>query len=181
MTAKVTRGFTIVELLIVIVVIATLASISVVAYNGIQQRARDSKRVSDINQIAKGLQLWSSETGGSFATMNAGALGGTGVGWFDSAYSSPQSVRQLLIAHRSIDQNVIDPQNIKATSAPSFAYMISECVAGDTSRRVVLARLENAPSQTVAQQIGTTCNATTYTDYTTNYGMTYAKLVTLSP
>lgn len=38
------KGFTIVELLIVIVVIALLATISIVAYNGVQGRARDSKR-----------------------------------------------------------------------------------------------------------------------------------------
>ena len=36
------KGFTLVELLIVIVVIAILAAISIVAYNGIQQRSRDS-------------------------------------------------------------------------------------------------------------------------------------------
>ena len=34
------RGFTIVELLIVIVVIAILASITIVAFNGIQARAQ---------------------------------------------------------------------------------------------------------------------------------------------
>jgi len=51
------RGFTIVELLIVIVVIAILASISVVAYNGIQTRARDSQRSSDISAIKKALEL----------------------------------------------------------------------------------------------------------------------------
>ena len=45
------RGFTIVELLIVIVVIGVLAAITIVAYNGIQSRARDSARVSDINAI----------------------------------------------------------------------------------------------------------------------------------
>lgn len=50
-------GFTIVELLIVIVVIAILAAITVAAYNGIQNRARDSQRESDINAIAKGLEL----------------------------------------------------------------------------------------------------------------------------
>lgn len=56
-TSNMHRGFTIVELLIVIVVIAILASISVVAYNGIQQRSRDSIRKSDINAIAKALEL----------------------------------------------------------------------------------------------------------------------------
>ena len=50
-------GFTIVELLIVIVVIAILAAISVVAYTGIQQRARDNIRKADIEQIAKALEL----------------------------------------------------------------------------------------------------------------------------
>ncbi len=40
------RAFTIVELLIVIVVIGILAAISIVAYSGIQQRARNTLRLS---------------------------------------------------------------------------------------------------------------------------------------
>lgn len=40
------RGFTIVELLIVIVVIGVLAAITIVAYNGIQQRASNTQRIS---------------------------------------------------------------------------------------------------------------------------------------
>ena len=47
------KGFTIVELLIVIVVIAVLATISVVAYNGVQDRARQAKISSDIGTIIK--------------------------------------------------------------------------------------------------------------------------------
>jgi len=52
---KVISGFTIVELLIVIVVIAILAAISVVAYNGVQQRARQSKIQSDLTTIEKAI------------------------------------------------------------------------------------------------------------------------------
>ena len=57
------QGFTIVELLIVIVVIAILAAISVVAYTGIQQRARDSQRDSDIATIAKALEMYYIDNG----------------------------------------------------------------------------------------------------------------------
>lgn len=50
-------GFTIVELLIVVVVIAILAAISVVAYTGIQNRAYDSAVQSDMTTIIKELEL----------------------------------------------------------------------------------------------------------------------------
>ena len=46
-------GFTIVELLIVIVVIAILAAIVTIAYNGIQMRAKESTLISDLSQNAK--------------------------------------------------------------------------------------------------------------------------------
>lgn len=50
------RAFTIVELLIVIVVIAILAAITVVAYTGIQQRAKESSLQSTVQQFAKRLE-----------------------------------------------------------------------------------------------------------------------------
>lgn len=50
---KQNSGFTIVELLIVIVVIAILAAISIVAYNGIQNRGKTSSGASLAGQIAK--------------------------------------------------------------------------------------------------------------------------------
>ena len=54
-------GFTIVELLVVIVVIAILAAISIVAYNGIQTRARDSQRMTDIGAVQKALAMYRAE------------------------------------------------------------------------------------------------------------------------
>lgn len=50
-------GFTIVELLVVIVVIAVLAAIVVVAYNGLQQRAREASLKSDLTGAAKKMAL----------------------------------------------------------------------------------------------------------------------------
>ena len=57
------QGFTIVELVIVIVVIAILAAISIVAYNGIQQRARDTQRKSDVATLTKALELYYTDNG----------------------------------------------------------------------------------------------------------------------
>jgi prepilin-type N-terminal cleavage/methylation domain-containing protein len=61
--AKERAGFTIVELLIVIVVIAILATISIVAYSGIQQRARESHILSDLSSGAKQLYVYNAEKG----------------------------------------------------------------------------------------------------------------------
>lgn len=51
-------GFTVVELLIVIVVIAILATISVVAYTGIQRRARISTVKSETNVFLKQAEIF---------------------------------------------------------------------------------------------------------------------------
>lgn len=56
-------GFTIVELLIVIVVVAILATISIVAYNGIQARARDTMRTDGIAKIERALELYRVDNG----------------------------------------------------------------------------------------------------------------------
>ena len=56
-TIKRRDGFTIVELLIVIVVIAILAAITLVAYNGIQNRANDNVVLSDISNIRKKMEV----------------------------------------------------------------------------------------------------------------------------
>ncbi|HEY1085899.1 MAG TPA: prepilin-type N-terminal cleavage/methylation domain-containing protein [Candidatus Saccharimonadales bacterium] len=56
-------GFTIVELLIVIVVIAILAAISFIAYNGFSQRATIAHYESAINAYDKGLRMTNAETG----------------------------------------------------------------------------------------------------------------------
>lgn len=56
-------GFTIVELLIVIVVIAILAAISTIAYRGIQNRAYDTTVEADIANAIKKLELFKATEG----------------------------------------------------------------------------------------------------------------------
>lgn len=68
---KNSSGFTIVELLIVIVVIAVLASISVVAYTGVQSRASNAIRSHEVQQWRQIFQLYKAQYG-SFPNVPTG-------------------------------------------------------------------------------------------------------------
>jgi len=58
------KGFTIIELLVVMVVIGILVTITVVSYSGLQQRSRDSERASDITQIKIAIEKYHSDKSG---------------------------------------------------------------------------------------------------------------------
>ncbi|KKS00733.1 hypothetical protein A2470_03455 [Candidatus Curtissbacteria bacterium RIFOXYC2_FULL_41_11] len=60
------RGFTLIELLVVITIIGILAAIAIVSYGGTQERARDSRRKSDLDAIKKALELARGDSPGAY-------------------------------------------------------------------------------------------------------------------
>lgn len=84
------RGFTIVELLIVIVIIGILASITIVGYAGIQQRAQNTVTISSVKQAMTTLS--SSYTLNGAIHLNDLPSGALGV-CIGSAASYPASTR----------------------------------------------------------------------------------------
>ncbi len=57
------KGFTIVELLIVIVITGILAALIIVAYNGIQSRARDADRATDLKSLKIAIERYALDYG----------------------------------------------------------------------------------------------------------------------
>jgi len=57
------RGFTIVELLIVIVVIGILAALVITTYTGIQKKARDTERKTDVNALHGQVEAYQAQNG----------------------------------------------------------------------------------------------------------------------
>ena len=78
-------GFTIVELLIVIVVIGILATLVIVTFTGIQQKARNSQRQTDINALDSHLEAYYAQTGSypSFAVLTSSGWAGANMKGLD--------------------------------------------------------------------------------------------------
>jgi prepilin-type N-terminal cleavage/methylation domain-containing protein len=96
-----TQGFTIVELLIVIVVIAILAAISIVAYNGIQQRADVSARKAEMSQLQRKIQVDALQHGGESIHLSSPLVYGIGRGSW--SLTDPVENAQMLTLYSVFD------------------------------------------------------------------------------
>lgn len=164
---KTTSGFTIVELLIVIVVIAILAAISVVAYTGVQARSRDSIRKQDLANLAKATQLYAVDHG-DYAESGCGGNGTPGSGWLHNDYdgAGPDiSINNCLINNGNLERPIRDPSGQNSCSGSSCrAYMKASCAAGTW----YMANLETQP------QNSTFTDDKCHSNYDTSYGINYA-------
>lgn len=73
------KGFTIVELLIVIVVIGILAALVITTYNGIQQKGRNTERTTDLKALQSQLEAYFAVNGRYPTTTQLGSNSATNV------------------------------------------------------------------------------------------------------
>ncbi len=73
------QGFTIVELLIVIVVIGILAALVITTYNGIQQKGRNTERTTDLKAVQGQLEAYYAQKGAYPAGSQLGSDSGVNV------------------------------------------------------------------------------------------------------
>lgn len=103
------KAFTLVELLIVIVVIAILATISIVGYNGIQERARAASVSTALSQASQKIALWQVDNPGTTPTT----LSDAGIASTDS------------LTYQYSQTNNTQDYCITATTGPTSYYLNS--------------------------------------------------------
>lgn len=111
---RLSYGFTIVELLIVIVVIAILAAVSIVGYNAVRVRAVDSANSTTVSEVLKAVGVEHAKTGTYGADMfmaNGGFRGGS---------LEPSEVARLLSA--GIDPKLMHHPASPSAIASSFVF-----------------------------------------------------------
>lgn len=109
------RGFTIVELVMVIVVIGILAALVVSSYAGSQGKARDSRRLTDVQAILTALDMYYFDNA-SFPTPSYNGPGG-----WESSSINPDQFLQTLVTTEYMNDVPVDPVN---TANKEYRYYV---------------------------------------------------------
>ena len=136
------RGLTVVELMVVIVVIAILAAVSIFAYNGATSDSRDTARRATVDQVVQAINAFRFQKDGVINVGGGSSTGGideNGIctynsgGWFnrdnDAAY--PCSMGKMLIEAKLLAPDffdkVIPNDEYGSGTSKSAALMFYRC------------------------------------------------------
>jgi len=147
------KGFTIVELLIVIVIIGILSALVLNTISGVQKEARDTARKTDLVSIKKALITYNLEKDDWIETDSGCGSQGNGQGWFNLVNGAgyPESIHNCLKSAGYISSELIDPSGDSVNSLTNKnAYMKYHCGSGDTKRVFLYAKLESLPQDDTA-------------------------------
>ncbi|HEX6258540.1 MAG TPA: prepilin-type N-terminal cleavage/methylation domain-containing protein [Candidatus Saccharimonadales bacterium] len=173
-------GFTIVELLIVIVVVGILATLVMSAFQNMQAKARDSIRKQDLANIKKSI-LNQNNVNGTWAragdncatnTRADGFLTLRGMSATGVNYGA-KSMTDCLIEDGFLSADIVDPSGARScptsTTPTCRTYMKVQCTVSGQTRVYLYASLETEPTGTTLTE---QCSLAATWD--SNFGMNYA-------
>lgn len=139
-------GFTLIEILVVISIIAVIIAIAIVSYTTINKQSRDAKRKSDLEQIRSALEMFRSDIGYYPAVGSGSWTNTSGLNTGDS---------QTGLVSEYIPAIPTDPK-----STQSYFYTASSFVSGNYYNYCLCAQLEFTPASTLTCSVTAplTCN-----------------------
>lgn len=190
------RGFTIVELLIVIVVIAILATITIAAYNGIQQRAGNAQRISAARDWVNAIKSYvavnqsypPSSSGGTFCigTNNITNLdansdvdcGITGNVKHDSVTATPAFNTAVLTIVNTLPKFPGDPVLLTASTASGMLFRGTDTYdptgKNIASYPTLIFALSGSDQDCILRPLATPAEGGSFTLISTKYSTSYA-------
>ncbi len=139
------QGFTLIEMLIVVAIIAVLASVVLVGLGPTRRLGRDARRITDLKQAQNGLELYFNKCG--YYPGTAQALSPCGA--YSTILTWAELTSALTGSNLGISNVPSDP-----TAGSNYIYGAS---AGGTSY-VIGAALEDAGNSALAQDVDGTVN-----------------------
>jgi general secretion pathway protein G len=136
------KGFTLIELLVVIAIIGLLASVVMVSVSSARMKARDTKRIADMEQLSKALELYYLQNG--FYPISGGATA-PNANWSTSNDSSWTTLETTLSAAlKKLPKDPLNTSGWPGNSGYAYSYFSINnggCTAGQYYMLVY--RLEN--------------------------------------
>lgn len=155
-TERKRKGFTLIEMLIVVAIIGILASVVLVGLGPVQRRGRDARRLADLREVQNALELYFSKCG----YYPGNAQSSTPCGAF-SSINGPQAWANLQTA---LSGSNVGVRNIPNDPSGGRTYFYGTDSSGSTY--VLGADLEDAENPALAQDVdvplyGVACDGAT--------------------
>jgi prepilin-type N-terminal cleavage/methylation domain-containing protein len=152
------KGFTLIEILIVVAIIAILASVVLVGLGPTQQAGRDARRISDLHEVQNGLEFYYNKYG-IYPGTNAGAAGSPGATWVafstvltssglgvQSVPSDPNSTKSYQYAYGPANTSYVLAAGLENIANAAFSgYPSSTLNSAIGSSTVIIASSSTAP------------------------------------
>lgn len=127
---QLSKGFTLVELLIVVAIIGLLATLAVISLTSAQQRSRDTKRVADVKSIQSAMELYYNDN----AVYPNITVGGAGAStWTTVSAAMSKYVNALPVDPTNSSTSVYSYYESTATK-----YYISATVESNSNAKTAL-------------------------------------------
>ncbi|MFZ5366301.1 MAG: type II secretion system protein [Patescibacteria group bacterium] len=146
-------GFTLVELLVVMAILAILATVSLANFRTSQIKARDAQRKADLRQIANALEAYMNDHGG-YPTASSGKIKACecGKGTTECNWDEDTGQREFCDASNTVYMTKVPGDPL----GPAQSY----CYKSNGSYFQLYAKLENTKDQEA--KLNVSCEGTTY-------------------